>query len=378
MKISKLDAVRVKEGKAALFVPSESFTDPHHCEVFFNPSMEFSRSLSSAAFCALTAGQKERPKVLDGLCSTGARGIRYYLERKGGCEVDFCDANPLAIAYAKKNAALNKLKGAHFYAQDFHARAASRRDYDFVELDPFGTPCIFLDSAVRACARQAVLSVTATDLANLCGARPKPCIREYDAVPARGYFCHETALRILIGRVVRTCALHASAFTPKISYYLGHHIKTIGTVERSALAADEALKQIGWLGFCAKCRAFHKTECKKCPECGERLESAGPLWLSKLGDEETLAATAKNAEKMKNEKVAQFARTLLAENGFDCGYADVHEECGAAKKPVLHKIDDILARLRKKGFKAERTHFSPTGIKTDAPSSAVLQAASGK
>ncbi len=370
MKTGGLVAQKISEGKASLWVPKASFTDPHHCMVFYNPVMELSRSLSSAAFYALSKDMPANPKVLDGLCSTGARGVRYYLEGKK-CRVTFNDANPQAIAFAKKNAKENKLAGAAFSTKNFYEEAAVANDYDFVELDPFGTPTIFLDSAVRACAKESILSVTATDLANLCGARPKPCIREYDAVPTRGYYCHETALRILIGRVARTCALHGRSFTPKVSYYLGHHAKTIGTVHTSALESDEMVRSIGMLGFCEKCSAFteRKAACRK---CGEKISLYGPMWLGKIGDGAMLKAAKDKAQKNGFEKAAAILETVLSENDFTPGYIDIHELCSKARKPVTAKTDDLLSALRKAGYKAERTHFAPTGIKTDAEPAVVL------
>ena len=39
MKIAKLNAIKVREQAAQLYVPKDCFTDPHHCMVFFNPVM---------------------------------------------------------------------------------------------------------------------------------------------------------------------------------------------------------------------------------------------------------------------------------------------------------------------------------------------------
>jgi tRNA (guanine26-N2/guanine27-N2)-dimethyltransferase len=378
MKIARLNAIKVQEASAQLYVPKDCLTDPHHCKVFYNPQMEFSRSISSICLQALKPRLPANPKILDGLCATGARGVRYYLE-SGKCQVTFNDANALAIAFARRNAALNRLKAAAFSRRDFHVEAAQSHGYDVVELDPFGTPTSFLDSAVRACAKNAILSVTATDLANLCGAKPRPCVREYEAVPSHGYYCHETALRILIGRVARTAAVQARAFFPLASYYFGHHIKTIGALSSSARQADEALAKVGTLGFCKKCFSFqpNATQCKKCKA---KLEVCGPLWLSETSDGAVLEAMQKVAEKSEHatEAQAEFITLLLSENRFGPGYLDLHGLCSASKRPVGKKTGSVMAELCKKGFSVSRTHYAPTGIKTDAPSDAVLKVACGK
>eukprot|EP00878_Enallax_costatus_P042476 GHUV01049846.1.p2 GENE.GHUV01049846.1~~GHUV01049846.1.p2 ORF type:complete len:105 (+),score=24.09 GHUV01049846.1:1275-1589(+) len=41
--------------------------------------------------------------------------------------------------------------------------------YDAIDLDPYGTPVQFLDSAVQAVSEGGLLAVTATDMAVLCG-----------------------------------------------------------------------------------------------------------------------------------------------------------------------------------------------------------------
>ncbi len=376
MKIAGIEAVKTTEGKARLLVPKASLSDPHHCEVFYNPAMEFSRSVSSAAFWHAAKKIGGKISLLDGLCATGIRGLRYCAESASPVEATFCDANPKAIAFAKKNAKLNGITDAGFECRDFHLAAASGR-YGFVELDPFGTPTVFLDSAVRACRKKSALSVTATDLANLCGARPKACIREYEAVPARGFFCHETALRILIGRIARTAALHEKSYRPFLSYYRGYHVKAIGFVEGGAIAADRAVERIGTLGFCKTCFAFFENV-ESCPDCSHPLAVAGPLWLGKLSDSSALKAMVADTDvERQNPTVNKFLRTVLLENEFEKpGYLDIPELCSAAKRPILTQIEKIIGELRALGFKAVRTHFSPTGIRTDAKAADVLRVAS--
>ena len=375
MKIAGIEAVKTTEGEAALWVPKASLSDPHHCEVFYNPAMAFSRTVGSIAFEALASGLPKRPKALDGLCATGARGVRYCIESGVDAQITFCDANPKAMAFAERNAKANKITSAKFSCRDFFIETAENRHFDFVELDPFGTPAVFLDAAVRACGKKAVLSATATDLANLCGARPKACVREYDARPVRGYFCHEAALRVLVGRIARTAALHEKAFSPALSYYEGHHVKTVGVLESGAAGADRAIANVGILGFCKKCFGFYKGK-PACESCGLKNETAGPLWLGKLGEEKTILKMGRIAQEREDGRAAGFMALLAGENGFGPGFLDPHEICKAHKKPVGRKMGETIARLRKAGFPSVRTHFSPTGIKTTACAGEVLDSSS--
>lgn len=65
------------------------------------------------------------------------------------------------------------------------------RQFDAVDLDPFGSPAHFLDSAVQATADDGVLMVTCTDLATMCGNSPEACLARYGTMSMRIRACHE-------------------------------------------------------------------------------------------------------------------------------------------------------------------------------------------
>ena len=127
--------------------------------VFYNPEMQFCRS-----FCSLAVGAIEaKIKVLDAFSATGIRGIRYAKENKNVKEIDFLEANDDAIPTLKKNLKKNKIKGKpikQLYERHFVNGFLDYLDppkkvgsiypkpkdfgYDFVEIDPFGTPVLQL------------------------------------------------------------------------------------------------------------------------------------------------------------------------------------------------------------------------------------------
>jgi len=59
-----------------------------------------------------------------------------------------------------------------------------------------------------------------------------------------------------------------------------------------------------------------------------------------------------------------------------CGYYDLHILAKKMKLPILG-MDEALGRLRKAGFAASRTHFSPTAVRTDAPHKDLLRVVIG-
>jgi len=370
---------QIIEGNARLSVPDCS--DIHHCLVFYNPQMRFNRSLSSLAIAPAAEMLGKKMAVVDGLCATGARGVRYAIESPQAVgKVFLVEANDHALPFIKENIRKNRLgKKSKVIHEDLNAAlpklAFSKQEIDLVEIDPFGSPAPFLENAIRCFGKKGVLSVTATDLANLYGTRPRTCIRLYDARPLHNFFAHETALRILIGRIARTAAAQDFSATPLLSWYEQHYIKTIVFLEKGADKSDAALANMGFVNFCRKCFfAFaSKTPEKACPECGGQLEHAGPLWISDYCSKDFLEKMEKRAgekeqdwlgEKEK-ERIEKHLELLEGELGMPPWFFDVHEIMSKSRKKG-GKLDGLVSRLDASGKKTARTHFSPTGIKTTA------------
>jgi len=68
-----------------------------------------------------------------------------------------------------------------------------------VDLDPYGCPSIFLDSAVQSIVDGGILLVTCTDMAVLCGNTPSTCYVKYGAVSLRNKACHEMVSNMVVG-----------------------------------------------------------------------------------------------------------------------------------------------------------------------------------
>ena len=78
--------------------------------------------------------------------------------------------------------------------------------YQWVDLDPFGSPVNFLDAAVQGLSRVAFLEVTATDTAALTGSSASS---GSDATVRQGIvdsYAHDDAVRVLLGLIATTAA----------------------------------------------------------------------------------------------------------------------------------------------------------------------------
>jgi len=149
--------VSKREGFAELLIPEKIEEDGkiRKAEVFYNPVMEIERDISILAFQSHQKEIGKNIKICDLMTGCGARGIRYALEIKGIKKVIINDLNPSAISLAKRNVIRNKIdKKVRLKCFDsnviLNKYAMPRNRFDIIDIDPFGSPAPYLDSAVRA------------------------------------------------------------------------------------------------------------------------------------------------------------------------------------------------------------------------------------
>ncbi|MEM4389986.1 MAG: methyltransferase domain-containing protein [Candidatus Micrarchaeia archaeon] len=354
--------MRVREGAASITLGEG---------VFFNPAMELCRDV-----CSLAVGTLEgRLELLDGLCATGVRGIRYALENDNVQSVHFVDTSVQAIALARKNARANNLKRASFAVSDFN-RFIFSRSFDFVELDPFGSPIPFLYHALRSfrTRKTGFLSVTATDTAVLCGAEFAACIKHYGARPLHNELCHEAGARILLGKIARTASEFNLGITPLFTLSRQHFIKVLVRLEQGAEAAvDSAKSALGFFFYCPKCLHYESARrplAPACPACNNPTrEWSGPLWIGELHDRQTLERMRelnRQRDYARRREIDALLSLMLGEVGFPPGFVDLHV-LGKVRKEGPKKIADYIRAMEAEGWRAARTHFRSTGVKLAKP-----------
>jgi len=122
-----------------------------------------------------------------------------------------------------------------------------------VDIDPFGTPSPFIESAATSLKEGGLLCVTATDTSALCGTYKEPCIRKYGAMPLKTEYCHENGLRILAGFISRTFAKYKKYTTPVFSHSTEHYLRIYLEVGKGAKRTDDSLKNLGYIAHCPIC-----------------------------------------------------------------------------------------------------------------------------
>jgi len=382
----------IREGEAVLKVPKLSAFKrapweyaPCKAPVFYNPVMRLNRDIAVIAVQVFQEMIGRGIVIAEPLAGCGVRGIRFALEADGVEHVYMNDINPLAHKMADYNIEMNGLRGKVTVVNEdanlFLSRhAAPNRRFDFIDLDPFGSPVCFLGSAIRALKDGGFLALTATDTAPLCGVHPRVALRKYGGLPLRTEYCHEIAMRLLIGALVMTAAKYEIGIKILFSHKTNHYVRAYAQIIRGAKNADKSIRQMGYILHCFNC--FHRETAQgiapllqgKCSECSSPMRVAGPLWLGRLSD----AAFCERMEKkaLLNRKADARAKRIISL---------VKAEADApATYYVIDKISDklgltvpsrekVIKRLVQKGFNVWPTHFHPCGIKTDAPAGIVVE-----
>ena len=377
----------VREGKVAVLVPKlKAFVKtaweyaPSKAPVFYNPAMEFNRDI---AVCALQAYQrliKHELIACEPLSGCGVRGIRFAKEVEGVRKIVVNDISSDAARLAESNASANGLtdkvvvfnKDANFLLSSY---AAPRKRFDYIDLDPFGSPVPYVDSALRALRNKGLLALTATDMAPLCGVHVKACLRKYGGRPLRTDYCHELAIRLLIGCLTMLAAKHDIGVNPVFSYSDYNYVRTYATASYGAKRADDSVQKMGYVLHCFSC--FHRESQpeltpilkRDCPECGSKLQVAGPLWLGSLWDERfctMLDSEAKRKDVRNKIKILRLLSTVTKEIHAPITYYVIDKMCDKFTLPVP-PLSRVIERLSSKGFQVVVTHFSSKAVRTDAP-----------
>jgi len=381
----------VEEGKVSVVVPKLSAYvkeaweyAPSKAPVFYNPAMELNRDLAVLALQAYQKMLGREISVCEPLTGCGIRGVRFAVEvdgvRKAFMNDISLEATKLAKFNVERNALAERVSVANEDANLFLSRyAAPRKRFDFIDIDPFGSPVPYLDAAVRALRDGGLLALTATDMAPLCGVHPKACVRRYGGKPLRTEYCHELAVRLLIGCLTMMAAKHEIGIKVVFSHSTDHYIRVYAAAHYGARQADKSPRMIGYVLHCFSC--FHRETSggivsplkTKCAECGSRLNVAGPLWLGKISDKDFCSSMKKEADGRRLKQGKRILRLLsLVQGEADASvtYYVIDKICDKLNLPVPPLIE-VVDGIKRAGFEATLTHFNTKGVKTNAPANVV-------
>lgn len=438
-----------KEGRAVIEVPDS---------VFYNPFMELNRDIAVIMLNILqTSIDKKSIKkkssntivnVADIMAGSGVRSIRFALEldklkkskindklessMRASFRISANDLSEIGCNSINENAALNNIK-IRVSNKDAAQFLYDSKGFDYIEIDPFGSPVPYLDAACARISREGMIAITATDTAALSGTNINACMRKYLAIPMRNELMHEAGMRILIRRAQIAGAAHEKALIPLLCHSTRHYMRVYFLVHKGRQKVDEVMKKFGYIHHCSRCRRFwiktnHGTNYgsigeveknKKIAELGEKLNekvngklnekanikvnekicacncacssnmdnsrgntdgtnilSAGPLWLGRLWDVDIIkdiASAAGQLEYLKPDTVKLLSMLLEESKINTVGFFDIHAIC-KANKLNIPRMEALMQRLKAKGFDACRTHFSQYGVRSNCSFDELIRA----
>ncbi|XP_065826453.1 tRNA (guanine(26)-N(2))-dimethyltransferase-like [Oscarella lobularis] len=380
---------RVSEGKATILYPRNE-------EVFYNPVQEFNRDLSTAVIREFI-GEKSNVSILEALAASGLRSIRYALEiPRGLSRIVANDLSPAAVESIKRNVEHNQVN--HIVTPtctDASLLMYQHRvkKFDVIDLDPYGSPSPFLDSAVQAVSDGGLLCVTCTDMGVLCGSNSEASYAKYGSVSLKASYCHEMALRIALASIESHCARYKRYIRPLLSVSVDFYIRVFVQVFTGAVHVKDSASKKAYVYRCIGCDSFHlqnvgkRVEKEKsikyspgtgppiigqhCDECGSVFQVGGPVWAKPIHDIDfvkKLLAHVSDAETAKYGTVDRMRGTLsvISEELPDYPfYYCVDKMCGFVHctTPPLLSFKSALMSL---GHQVSFTHCRQNAFKTSA------------
>lgn len=321
----------ISEGKASVIVEEAKLSKK--VEGFYNPEMKLNRDIS-----IWIVGKLGPKSILDANAASGIRSKRFLLETSTK-NITASDINAKLLKMNLENTNIQLLEKDSNEVMD-------ENNFDYIDIDPFGSPVPFLESAIKSINKEGVIALTSTDIGCLSGRFVKACIRKYDSRPMPCMFSNELGIRILIQKAIIESRKQNKILIPIFCHSGKHYYRVyLKNVEKAAANS-------GFVLLCRKCLSFRASDENIGLCCNKKMDYAGPLWLGSLYD---------------NELIRDFDIIPAIKDEINSvGYYDMHYLAKKLKIKEIPKLGSSIDKLLKSGFKASKTHFCNNGIKTNA------------
>ena len=395
--------------------------------VFYNPAMAGSRTRSVLLFRhAMGEDMLGDGTVyaLDGLTASGLRARRWLNElpctissRISATIVDLeKEALEWAISSHKKFPPSDGAGDFQALQGDLRTEVLSSGRH-WIDIDPYGSPAPFIDSAMQSMARSGVMEVSATDTAALTGSSKTALMRRYGARVRTDCLAHDSGMRVMLSNISRIAARHDRTIEPLLSIWDSHHLRVSFRVIKSVSSANILEEKIGWRVF-APC----KEEVAASIDSGLNTESggdslpmhcmlplnfpvdrkdprvSGPLWIGPTGDRGAMSSMSEERAlescgpifipddpvgwdqkrfEIERRRIAKSVRNISEESQVidSCNLIvvdDLAAWLGTGAPPSPRKIVQLL---REKGHLAAISSYGKPSFRTAAPWEAVVEAA---
>ncbi|BAU01398.1 tRNA (guanine(26)-N(2))-dimethyltransferase [Vigna angularis] len=336
------------------------------------------------------------PRVLEALSASGLRSLRYAREVDGIGQVVAVDNDQASVDACRRNIKFNgsvAVSKVESHLADARVYMITHpKEFDVVDLDPYGSPSVFLDSAVQSVVDGGMLMCTATDMAVLCGGNGEVCYSKYGSYPLRGKYCHEMALRIVLACIESHANRYKRYIVPVLSVQMDFYLRVFVRIYTSASAMKNTPLKLSYVYQCTGCDSFHlqpigRTISKntsvrylpgfgpvvpqECTDCGKKFNMGGPIWSAPIHDQEWVAAILADVKSMKDrypayDRISAVLTTISEELPDVPLFLSLHNLCATLKCTSPSAIIFRSAVINA-GYRISGTHVNPLGLKSDAP-----------
>ncbi len=397
--------------------------------VFHNPAMSGSRTRSVLLLQhCIEAGLFGDGSIyaLDGLSATGLRARRWLNElppeSATRISATMGDMDPVALDWAMRcheEFPPEHGKGELLSHQGDLRKSVLEHGRHWVDIDPYGSPLPFLDTAIQSLARRGVAEISATDSAALTGSSKSALLRRYGARVRTDGLAHDSGLRVLLATVARTAARHERSIEPLLSIWESHHLRVSVRVLRSVERANDVEVSLGW-------RVASPTveEVSSSIESGLQSETSfdslpmhcflplshpvnrsdkrisGPMWTGPMGHIEAMASmTEERALELCGPGTIEDDPVGWSEKDFEYerrrvvrSVRHISDESGVIDAPHLILVDELASwlgsgsppspsgmveALRESGHRASVARYGKPAFRTDAPWSEIVNTTLG-
>ncbi len=365
----------IVEGDIKILALEESIEKPTKTSAFYNPRMQLNRDFSIAAarayFEPQTASRKPQSrliKVCEPMSASGVRALRYAKEVRN-TQVICADYKRSAFLTIQKNIELNNLKNIFPFHEDA-LKNLERSNYDLIDIDPFGTPAPFLETALKQINTGGLLGITATDMPAMCGVYPEVAQKRYGGKTLRTDYCYEIGARVLIYAAAQVAKKFKKSVEPLLVLGVDHYIRIFLAIQKPQTASRKP--HTGYIYHCFDCgnrKVSEKEEGNVCA-CGKTMEEAGPLWIGPIYNLKFLENVRNeiiNASYGEKHRALKLVDLMIEEAQYPelVSFYDMHKFCKIYHLIAPQRIE-LIEKLAAQKFKVSRTHFSPLGIRTNA------------
>ncbi|XP_023294462.2 probable tRNA (guanine(26)-N(2))-dimethyltransferase [Lucilia cuprina] len=344
-------------------------------------------------------------RILEALSATGLRSIRYAKEIAGVKEIIANDLSKQAVEAIRENIKHNQvehlIEPSHADAMTLmYLSTSNGKQFDCIDLDPYGCPNRFLDGAIQSLVDGGLLLVTATDMAVLAGNAPEACYVKYGSVPLRMKSCHEMALRILLHCIETHANRYGKYIVPLLSISADFYVRIFVRVFSSQAMCKFSMSKQSMIYQCCGCDTYtlyplgtiksnptasNPNQVKfgiptgppvgmNCEHCGQKHHLGGPIWSDPIHDktfvQELLdAIDVEPLSELGTQRRLIGMLTVVQEELDDVPlYYTLDKLCCVLKLEIV-PILKFRSALLNAGYKVSFSHAYKNSIKTNAPAS---------